>query len=205
MSHLPLHDDKNFRSRCKLPGCSFFSHLFCEICKVHLCLTSKRNCYYDYHSNSRLKGNNNTRQKKTTKDSRRRFPIETANEKCSGRRRTSVVVNEPKKEFHQTKQMKAVNHGQKKRPGRVKDQCCENTSAEKERSYRRVTECSVSVSPKSQQDNQIKINNGQTTPGYNTRSKMCGKPARELIFAESSVSNKKIFMTMIGLVSTKKN
>lgn len=48
-NHWALHDDKQFRSRCKVKTCNFFSHLYCQKCGVHLCLTSKRNCFYDYH------------------------------------------------------------------------------------------------------------------------------------------------------------
>lgn len=49
-NHWVLYDDKNCRSRCKLPNCKFFSHLYCQKCDKHFCLTSKRNCFYDYHS-----------------------------------------------------------------------------------------------------------------------------------------------------------
>lgn len=44
-----LHDHKHSRSRCKLATCTFFSHLYSK-CKVNLCLTSTRNCFYEYHS-----------------------------------------------------------------------------------------------------------------------------------------------------------
>lgn len=48
-NHWPIYDNKKFRSRCKLPKCSFFSHIYCQKCEKHLCLTSKRNCFYTYH------------------------------------------------------------------------------------------------------------------------------------------------------------
>lgn len=48
-NHWVIYDDKNSRSRCKLPTCKFFSHLYCQKCDTHLCLTSKRNCFYKYH------------------------------------------------------------------------------------------------------------------------------------------------------------
>lgn len=148
--HFALYDVKKFRSRCKLQGCPFFSHLFCEECGVHLCITSKRNCFYDYHHNSQSKENNAPRQNKPI-----RRTIETAtnaNEVRSGRRRTPCVVNEPKKEYHQIMQMKVVNHGKKKRTGRVLK--------------RTATITSVSASAKKKQ---------MTQSEHNTRSKMCAE------------------------------
>lgn len=54
-SHLAKFDDKPFRSRCKMDGCKSFTHLYCVKCSTetnqfHLCITRKRNCFYDYHS-----------------------------------------------------------------------------------------------------------------------------------------------------------
>lgn len=47
--HWVLYDDKKCRSRCKMANCVFFSHWFCQKCRVNLCVTSKRNCFYEYH------------------------------------------------------------------------------------------------------------------------------------------------------------
>lgn len=48
--HWPFYDKKKSRTRCKMPGCSFFTHIFCTKCEIHLCLTSKRNCFYSMHN-----------------------------------------------------------------------------------------------------------------------------------------------------------
>lgn len=50
MFHWPFYDEKKSRSRCKMPGCIFFTHVFCTKCEIHLCLTSKRNCFYSMHN-----------------------------------------------------------------------------------------------------------------------------------------------------------
>ena len=49
IKHLPHHDDTCAPSRCKQPKCSGRSRIMCKKCKVHLCLTKDRNCYYDFH------------------------------------------------------------------------------------------------------------------------------------------------------------
>lgn len=48
-NHWPIFDKKKCRTRCKLPGCTFFTHIFCSKCEHHFCLTSKRNCFYSFH------------------------------------------------------------------------------------------------------------------------------------------------------------
>lgn len=48
-SHWSVHDGKDYRSRCKMEKCRFFSNWYCEKCQKYLCLTSKRNCFYAYH------------------------------------------------------------------------------------------------------------------------------------------------------------
>lgn len=51
VDHLPEFDDKEEPTRCKNTNCGKFrSHWFCKKCKVHLCLTSKRNCFSSFHS-----------------------------------------------------------------------------------------------------------------------------------------------------------
>ena len=39
----------NTRQRCKIPGCKGFSFIFCEKCKVHLCLNKNKNCFGNFH------------------------------------------------------------------------------------------------------------------------------------------------------------
>lgn len=95
-SHFALYDTKLHRSRCKMPGCTHFSHLFCEECKVHLCITSKRNCFYEYHHNSQPEENNTARQNKPMKGSRQTIKAANVKKDRSGRRRTSDVVNNQK-------------------------------------------------------------------------------------------------------------
>lgn len=56
--HWPFFDDKKSRTRCKMPGCSSFTHIFCTKCEIHLCLTSKRNCFYSIH-NAQMNTNEN--------------------------------------------------------------------------------------------------------------------------------------------------
>jgi len=49
INHLPEFDDLKDATFCKNEGCSKKSHLTCTKCNVHLCLTKKRNCFYEYH------------------------------------------------------------------------------------------------------------------------------------------------------------
>jgi len=49
INHLPEFDDLKDATLCKNEGCSKKSHVKCTKCNVHLCLTKKRNCFYDYH------------------------------------------------------------------------------------------------------------------------------------------------------------
>lgn len=50
VDHLPQMDVKPDSTRCKKPGCKGKTHFFCIKCSIHLCLTSKRNCFLDFHS-----------------------------------------------------------------------------------------------------------------------------------------------------------
>lgn len=38
------------KGRCKLPKCSGQTKMFCLKCKVNLCVTAEKNCFYDYHN-----------------------------------------------------------------------------------------------------------------------------------------------------------
>ena len=38
------------RGRCKNPGCKAAPVFFCEKCQVHLCITAKKNCFYEFHT-----------------------------------------------------------------------------------------------------------------------------------------------------------
>jgi len=49
IDHLPQFDDLEYATLCKNEGCSKKSHVICRKCKIHLCVTSKRNCFYEYH------------------------------------------------------------------------------------------------------------------------------------------------------------
>lgn len=51
VSHFPVMEKKDFPSRCKMPNCKGKSRVVCEKCKVHLCLTSTKKCFKQYHSN----------------------------------------------------------------------------------------------------------------------------------------------------------
>ncbi|XP_023212917.1 uncharacterized protein LOC111615713 [Centruroides sculpturatus] len=49
--HMPeiASDDKNHR--CRMPRCnSVRARVFCTVCKVHLCLVTRRNCFKAYHA-----------------------------------------------------------------------------------------------------------------------------------------------------------
>lgn len=48
-NHFGYHDTKPNASRCKNPGCTYKTHLYCTKCQVHLCLISSRNCFWDFH------------------------------------------------------------------------------------------------------------------------------------------------------------
>lgn len=105
-----------------LPGCTRFSHLFCEECKVHLCITSKRNCFYKYHHSSQPQENNTAHQAKLAKNSHQTIESTKANDLRSSRRRTSGVV---KKQDKNTLKRTATNIGAKK-----KSSCRHNTRSQ---------------------------------------------------------------------------
>ncbi|XP_042558961.1 piggyBac transposable element-derived protein 3-like [Clupea harengus] len=44
LDHMPNYDEKKEATRCKLPGCSGKTHVYCDECKVHFCFVSQRNC-----------------------------------------------------------------------------------------------------------------------------------------------------------------
>lgn len=51
VGHWPIVDTKKEATRCKL--CTKQrTHLYCDKCKVHLCLKSDRNCFIKYHTES---------------------------------------------------------------------------------------------------------------------------------------------------------
>jgi len=49
VDHMPQFDDQKEATRCKKTGCKGRTHVFCDKCKVHLCLLKIRNCYSDFH------------------------------------------------------------------------------------------------------------------------------------------------------------
>ncbi|XP_056320827.1 piggyBac transposable element-derived protein 3-like [Danio aesculapii] len=49
VDHMPNYDGKKEATRCKLPGCSGKTHVFCDKCKVHYCFVSQRNCFKEAH------------------------------------------------------------------------------------------------------------------------------------------------------------
>lgn len=195
--HFALYDTKSYRSRCKLSGCNRFSHLFCEECEVHLCITSKRNCFYKYHHNNQPKANDTVRKIEPIKDTRQ--TIETTNVNVKRSSRASSVLIEPKKECRQIKQVKVVNHEQKKQSARNRMCTVTRTSTNEKHPCRRSNE-----SPKAQQNQQIKLNHGQKAQsGHFTRSKMRAECPIKLIVAKGVASKKEGFMSLIGLVSKK--
>jgi len=50
MEHLPYHDVSQEATRCKNPKCTGRSRIYCNKCKVHLCLTKDRNCFVIFHT-----------------------------------------------------------------------------------------------------------------------------------------------------------
>lgn len=49
IGHWPIHTDAKAQ-RCKMEGCTGKVRVFCEKCKVHLCLTKSRNRFEDFHT-----------------------------------------------------------------------------------------------------------------------------------------------------------
>lgn len=47
--HLPEHDKKENPTRCKQSKCCGKTFFQCIKCKVHLCISKKRNCFSDFH------------------------------------------------------------------------------------------------------------------------------------------------------------
>lgn len=47
--HFAEYDTKTWSTRCKLDGCSNKTRVYCMKCNVHLCFTSTRNCFKDFH------------------------------------------------------------------------------------------------------------------------------------------------------------
>lgn len=50
VDHLPQFDQKKDATRCKNKCCKGKTHVFCLKCNVHLCLSSKRNCFFEFHT-----------------------------------------------------------------------------------------------------------------------------------------------------------
>lgn len=48
--HIPMYDENKEASRCKNEGCKNRTHIFCEKCKVHLCILKGRNCFSIFHT-----------------------------------------------------------------------------------------------------------------------------------------------------------
>lgn len=53
-NHLPIHDQKHSAGRCAFK-CGQKTHWLCTKCRVHLCLTTKRNCFLEFHTNDNNK------------------------------------------------------------------------------------------------------------------------------------------------------
>ena len=47
IGHWPQHTEQ--RNRCRFEGCNGKSRVFCDKCKVYLCLYEKKNCFLNYH------------------------------------------------------------------------------------------------------------------------------------------------------------
>lgn len=48
IGHLPEH--ATTRHRCKKPGCDSRTRFVCRKCQVHLCLSSEKNCFMEFHT-----------------------------------------------------------------------------------------------------------------------------------------------------------
>lgn len=98
-SHWALYDGKNCRSRCKMTNCIFFSHWFCNKCQKHLCITSKRNCFFAYHhetaDGNEMSGRRKCDQPRSSQNTKnqqgnKKINNATAAKKSVERRRSSV-------------------------------------------------------------------------------------------------------------------
>lgn len=49
VDHMPLYDNNKEPARCKMARCKQHSHIFCQKCKVHLCLVKNRNCFVNFN------------------------------------------------------------------------------------------------------------------------------------------------------------
>lgn len=47
--HFANHDGKLSASRCKYEKCNLKTHVYCVKCDVHLCFTTGRNCFFEFH------------------------------------------------------------------------------------------------------------------------------------------------------------
>lgn len=98
MDHFPIFDSiKPFRSRCKLPGCIYFSSFLCENCRVHLCITSKRNCFYDYHHQQTIRNEASCQNKRAKKSRQTIESVTVTNGERTGRRLTESNATESPK------------------------------------------------------------------------------------------------------------
>jgi hypothetical protein len=50
IGHLPQLDGSKEATRCKYEGCKGRTHVNCIKCNVHLCFTTKNNCFFDFHN-----------------------------------------------------------------------------------------------------------------------------------------------------------
>lgn len=92
-NHFPLYDEKPSRSRCKMPSCIFFSHIYCEKCEVNLCITSKRNCFYGYHHHN----DESDKKKSVLRSKHVNQPVTATVVKKTSLRSTEVKIGENKK------------------------------------------------------------------------------------------------------------
>lgn len=47
--HMPYMDDKKEATRCKRPTCKGRTHMVCDKCNIHLCITKSNDCFREYH------------------------------------------------------------------------------------------------------------------------------------------------------------
>ena len=50
IGHFPKVEKTKSKHRCKQTGCSIRAHIFCIKCKVHLCCSIEKDCFFEFHT-----------------------------------------------------------------------------------------------------------------------------------------------------------
>lgn len=106
--HFVSWDEKPYRSRCKNLKCQFFTHLFCLTCKVHFCITAKRNCFLEHHRRLMMMPVNTLGRSSSKKSKQKTTPLTETKKKGSDKRVINSGITK-RSNVQQKKKIEVVN------------------------------------------------------------------------------------------------